>query len=437
MVCPERCRVVVSRRAWRALACCAALLAGVSVRPGRAAAEELGDPLRLDDVVAYARAHNPETRAAAERARAMAAVPDRVSAYDDPTLSWEAWNFPDNWRIDQADNNIFRIAQKIPFPGKRTTAGEVAAHEAQMAGEEARSTGLDVVSDVKKAYADLWQADESLTIYARDKDLVQRFAHIAEQKYAVGEVSQSDVLRAQVELTHETNRLKTAQLAVELARAELNGLLSRSPGDPLGKPEDPPMAVPRFDLDELTQRALAERPEVAAMQAAIARQKSNVDLAHMNFRPDFEVSIGRFVNYGASDGFGAMASVTLPFAYLSKYDAGVQEANAGLASAQSELRRVQDRVRRQVAQALLRVQTASLQHDLAVSTHIPQAEQAVRVTESAYQSGSVDFLGLIDTVRRIEMVHLDHIQASTDFAKAYADLERAVGGDLPSGAAEK
>ena len=197
------------------------------------------------------------------------------------------------------------------------------------------------------------------------------------------------------------------------------------------------MTAPRFSLEELTERALAERPEVAAMQAAIARQKSTVELAHMNFRPDFEFSVGRFVNYGASDGFGAMASVTLPFAYLGKYDAGVQEANAGLASAQAELRRVQDRVRRQVAQALLRVQTASLQHDLAVTTHIPQAEQAVRVTESAYQSGSVDFLGLVDTVRRTEMVHLDHIQASADFAKAYADLERAVGGELPLAAAEK
>jgi len=406
------------------------LLAAALALPAGAA--DLGNPLRLDAVVDYARAHNPEARAAQNRARALAQVPARVSAYDDPTLSWEAWNFPDSWRIDQADNNIFRIAQKIPFPGKRTVAGEVAAHEADMAGDQARATGLDVVAEVKRGYVDLWFAHQGLQIYTRDKDLVQRFSRIAEQKYGVGEVSQSDVLRAQVELTHETNRLKTAALAVDLARAELNALLSRRANEPLGVPEDPPMSAPGWDLEQLTERALANRPELAALEAGVAREESSVELAHLQYRPDFEFSLGRFVNYGASDGFGAMASVTLPFAWGSKYEAGIQEANAGLAAMQSELRRGQDRVRRDVARALLRVQTASLQHDLAVTTHIPQAEQAVRVTESAYQSGSVDFLALVDTVRRIEMVHLDHIQAAADFAKAYADLERAVGGELPA-----
>src|SRR6185369_15844556 len=123
---------------------------------------------------------------------------------------------------------------------------------------------------------------------------------------------------------------------------------------------------------------LRQRPELGARDAGIARQESSVELAHLQYRPDFEVSIGRFVNYGANDGFGAMASVTLPFAYGSKYEAGVQEASAGLAAARSDLRRAQDRVRREVAQAVLRLRTAALQHDLALTTHIPQTEQALK-----------------------------------------------------------
>lgn len=422
------------RRATLAVAAAAVWLSTASAHADEA---DLGDPLTLDAAVAYAREHNPAAQAAAERARALAAVPARVSAYDDPTLSWEAWNFPDSWRIDQADNNIFRLAQKIPFPGKRTAAGKVAEHEAAMASDEARSTRLDVITDVKKAYADLWMAHQALQIYGRDKDLVQRFSRIAEEKYAVGETPQSEVLRAQVELTHETNRIKTGALAIDLARTELNSLLSRDPAAPLAAPADPPMEMPRLDLEQLTDAALQQRPELAARDAVIARQESSVELAHLQFRPDFEVSIGRFVNYGANDGFGAMASVTLPFAYGSKYEAGVQEASAGLAAARSDRRRAQDRVRREVAQALLRLRTASLQHDLALTTHVPQTEQALKVTESAYQAGSVDFLALVDTVRRLEMVHLDHVQAAADFAKAYADLERAVGGTLPTTTAER
>src|SRR4029450_3395480 len=142
---------------------------------------------------------------------------------------------------------------------------------------------------------------------------------------------------------------------------------------------------------------------------------------------DFELSVGRFVNYGESDGFGAMASVTLPFANVSKYEAGVEEARARLAAARSERRRFEDRARREVQQTFLKARTALLQYELFSATHVPQAEQALRVSERAYEAGQPGFLDLVDTLRRIESVHLEHISAQADFERAYAELERVVG----------
>lgn len=386
--------------------------------------------LRLETVLAEALQRNPEVRAARARAQAMAAVPARVSAYDDPTLSWEAWNAPESLRIDRADNNILRLSQKVPFPGKRTLAGAAAEHDAEVARREAEGVELDVAAAVKRAYYDLWRLHQTLLVYERDKALVQRFAHIAEQKYAVGEVTQSDVLRAQVELTRLINRVNTETLAIDGARAELGALLSRAPDEPLGIPEDPP--PPRLDEspETLGARALRERPELAAQAAIVAREQSNVRLAERNYFPDFEVSVARFQNFGAPDGFGALASISIPLAYQSKYDAGLAEAKARLAAAEADLRRTQDRVRREVKQAFLRARTALLQRNLFLTTHIPQAEQALRVTESAYQTGSVDFLSLTDTVRAIEAVHVEHIEAEGEFERARADLERAVGTHL-------
>jgi outer membrane protein TolC len=54
----------------------------------------------------------------------------------------------------------------------------------------------------------------------------------------------------------------------------------------------------------------------------------------------------------------------------------------------------------------------------------------------AYQTGKLDFLSLIDSVRAIESVHLEHVEAEASFEKAFADLERAVGGPLERGAAQ-
>lgn len=409
------------------------LLLAVALGQSAAIQAEMTEPLRLADLIAEARQHNPEIRAARERTKAMAAIPARVSAYDDPTFSYEAWNTPNSLRIDQADNNIFRLSQKIPFPGKRTLDGQVAEGDAEVARREAEMVELDVIAAVKRAYYDLWMVQQNLLTYSRDKALVQRLAHIAEQRYATSQVSQADVLRAQFEVTHLITRVTTETLAIESARAELSALLSRGADKVVGTPTETIEPGLEGTAEQLTELALRQRPELAAQAAAIARAERAIERAQRNYLPDFEVSVGRFVNYGQNDGFGAMASVSIPFVFKAKYDAAVVEASARLAAAKTDLRRLQDRVRREVEQAFLRTRTAILQHDLLVTTHIPQAEQTLRVTESAYETGTVDFPTLIDGVRAIESTHLEHIEAAATFEKAYADLERAVGGDLSRG----
>jgi len=272
---------------------------------------------------------------------------------------------------------------------------------------------------------------QDILIYSRDKDLVARFAKIAEQKYAVGQVSEPDVLRAQVELTRLINRVTTETLAADSARAALNALLSRAEDGPLGLPEDPPQPKLDMSLESLVALALKNRPELVAQQAVIAREESGLRLAKLNYLPDFELSAGRFVNFRTRDGVGAMVSVSIPIAYKSKYDAAVTEAESRLSAARNDLRRVEDGIRREVKQAFVAARTALEQRNLFVSTHIPQAELALQGTQAGYETGKVDFLSLIDSVRAIESVHTEHIEAAAAFEKSFADLQRAVGTDVP------
>jgi outer membrane protein TolC len=123
--------------------------------------------------------------------------------------------------------------------------------------------------------------------------------------------------------------------------------------------------------------------------------------------------------------------VTVPLAWKGKYDAGVAEANARVLAAEADRRRTVDDVRRDVEQAYARARTALVQHDLFGGTHVPHAEQALRVTEAAYVAGETDLGSMLETVRNVERVHLEHLMATADFEKAYADLERAVGAELP------
>lgn len=412
--------------AWFATLAAAVGLA-LSISPVSAAEAQT---LRLTEIVAQARSQSPQLRAAREQARAMAAAPARVSAYDDPRLSYEAWNAPDSGNLARADNNIVRLSQAVPFPGKRRLAGAAAERDAAASRASSDGVEIEVVAAAKRAFYDLWHMQQEEEIYGRDRELVQGLAASAAQRYAVGAVSQADALRAHVELTRLLNRVTTASLAVESARAELAGILSVRREDLPGRAETlPPPPLPN-DLEPLVERALRERPDLAAKRAAVDRETKAVALARLDYFPDFEVSVGRFVNYRDADGIGAMASVSLPLATLGKRRAALEEAGARRSSAEADLRRGEDMARREVTQAFLSARTALLQRELLVSTHVAQAEQSLRASEIGYQTGRVDFLSLVDSLRALEAVHLEHVQAEANLGKAHADLERASGAEL-------
>jgi len=389
--------------------------------------------LRLSEVLAEALRANPALQAARERASAARVEPVRVSSYDDPIVSWQAWNTPQSFRIDEADNNIFTLSQKIPFPGKRSLAGRMAERDADVASDEASAAERDLAATVKRAYYTLWQSHENLAIYSRDETLVERFAKIAEQKYALGQVSQPDVLRSQLELTRLLIRVRTETLAIDGVRAELNALLGRSPSDALGVPQAPPLPSLEKTDEGLTALALKSRPEVSAKAALVERERTKLSIAKLGYLPDFELSVSRFVNYQSRDGFGAMAAVSLPFVNKRRYDAEVDGARAAVASAEAEYREISVRVTREVRQAFLRARAALLQRDLLVHTHVPLAEQTLGASEIGYQTGKLDFLSLIDSLRAVESVHLEHAAADAELAKALADLELAVGEPIAGG----
>lgn len=407
-----------------------AVAAGVlALGAGGAAATD--PPLVLDAVLADARARNPELAAASERTTALQHVPRQAAAWDDPMLGWEAWNAPNSFRIDHADNNIFKLSQKIPFPGKRRLAGEVATYAAARAGYDAASVELAVVAAVKTAYYALWEAHAKLALLERDRDLVTRLTRAVERKYGTGEATQADALRLQVELTHMATQIETQRLVIERARADLAALVSRPSGEIRGLPVTPTPPRLALALDALVATALAERPELRGEDESIARDTTAVALARKERLPDFEIGVSRFVNDGMPDGFGATASVSLPIFNGAKYEAAIGEANATLAATRAEKRRMEDAVRLEVERAYLATRTALLQHDLFSATHVPHAEQALRVTEGAYETGEGKFDELIDTLRGVQSVHLEHLAAQGEFEKAFAELERAVGTTLP------
>lgn len=388
-------------------------------------------PLLLETVLHYAREHNPAIQTARERWRAAQSISPQAGAYDDPVITWDSWNTPENFRVDGADNNIIKISQKIPFPGKLLLKNAIAEKDARRQQAEWRTTTLEIETQLKKAYYDLWGARQNLQIHARDKELAAQAAAIATQKYAVGQGAQVDVLRSQLEQTALSIRLTAATLTLSEAQARLNLLLDRAPEASLGVPQAPPPVAVVPSLQDIVELLDDTHPELATRRSAIERANLTLSLAQKAYYPDFEVALGRFMNFGRRDGFGLTLSATIPLAFRQKYDAGVAEAAATLRASQYDFSQQRNLIILASKQALAAAELARAQLSILLSTHLPQAEQTTAAVLIGYQTGSNDFSSLLDTLRAVEQAHLDHIAAAVNFEKAWADLERAMGRTMP------
>ncbi|TLY26166.1 MAG: TolC family protein, partial [Nitrospirae bacterium] len=183
---------------------------------------------------------------------------------------------------------------------------------------------------------------------------------------------------------------------------------------------------------ELFQIAITARPELKAGELAIQRNERARALAQRQYYPDFHLAFQRFQNFNANDGFGAVVSINMPFAFWTKpkYDAGVQEASAAVAAARADLHTAENLTRFQIRDLLAKVRANWEVAVLYRTTVLPQAEQGVEAARAGYRTGKTGFLDLIETERALRGFQLEYYRALVEREQRLAELEQVVGSDL-------
>jgi outer membrane protein TolC len=339
------------------------------------------------------------------------------------------WNFPQNFNLTQTQNNIFGLAQNLPFPGKLALKGNVASRSADMTEQSVRAKERELVARLKQAYYDLFLAQKALQIHHEQVELFRQFVEIANAKFRAGKGSQADVLKAQVELSLLFQHLPILEQRRETAGAMLNTLLDRDPALRLGLAQEPSQLPLETPMNDLHHFALHDRPELKAAELAVQRNEQSHALAQRQYYPDFNVAFQRFQNYQANDGFGAYVAMSIPFAFWTKpkYDAGVQEAAAAVAVARAEQHTLENLTRFQINDLLAKLRATDQTATLYRTTILPQAEQSVDAARVGYRAGKAGFLELIDAQKAWRGFQLEYFQALVDRQHRLAELEQVVG----------
>jgi len=390
----------------------------------------------LQALIAEALEKNPEIQAALRERDAADHRIAPAGALDDPVLEAGIINAPlasSPFNREDMTMKMIGLSQRLPFPGKRGLRKEVAARNAESVGHGYRETVNRVVRDIKTAYFDLGLILERTRIVEKNKLVLEDLLHIAERHYGVGIGSLADALKAQTQVSRMTDELLRLAREKPAMEAELIRALNRHAAAAAPIPEPPQLGEETLSLEALREAALAQRPQLLALQSIVARNDKALELTRKNYYPDLDVRL----SYGQRDNMldGArrpdMVSLTvamnLPIWRENKLEPRVMETLAlrdqALDLYQAQRNEVNARLRQQVEMAEQNLKSARL-YKTAI---LPQARLTVEASLSAYRVNRVDFLTLLDSQMTVFNYEISLAAAIASYNKALAEIDLLTG----------
>ncbi len=395
--------------------------------------------LNLTEAVKEALEKNPEIQSLRQRVQSASARAKQAPYLEDPEIALQTWDVPlsNPTNLSSAGNNMIGIRQKLPFFGKLGLKEKIAQQETNVTVQELRAKEREIISNVKMAYADLFMGQKAIEILREQTEIMRTIIRATEARYQVGKVTQQDVFKALLEQSEITNQLIVAEQDRKTSEVKLNSLMTRPPQSPIQLPAElqvPEMTLSLSSLDEL---ALANRPELKEAEQQIERAEKMYELADKNRKfPDFMVGWDYSwmpTEMTNKNRYQAMVNITVPFSpwTAGRHNYEVEEALAENRAAKAELDAARNMTLREIGESFAKVQAAKKSVELYREGLLSQAELSFRAAMAAYQTGQVEFVNLLEAQRALREARMGYFKSEVALMQNIADLERAVGKDLP------
>jgi cobalt-zinc-cadmium efflux system outer membrane protein len=287
--------------------------------------------------------------------------------------------------------------------------------------------GLDLIRDVRVAYADAALVRERVGLLREAADLRGRIAGIAAARVRAGDAAALDGATARLDAVRAVEEAARLEYDAAIAEERLRALLG------LGavrvpivlKPAAPAMvAGAGLEVEPLVARAVADRPDAESARLAVEAARARLAVANAEW-----LLISGIVDFNerGSRGFeiGPGVRATLPI--FNQNQGLIARAAAELERAERQQATLRDRIMLDVREAHARLAQARRDLESWRTTVRPALEDTVKLTEKSYQEGEAPLVQVMETNRQLLDARLREAQAVADLRRARAELERGVG----------
>lgn len=240
-----------------------------------------------------------------------------------------------------------------------------------------------------------------------------------------------DVLRAQVQMQSQEQRVLAAQNQVEQQKMALDRIIGLPVSQAIELTDKVPYApLPELNLDEALARTYERRPEYLASASRVRTAEIEVKAAKGESLPTFQIN-GQYGVNGptaptSEQVYGLAGGVNIPIFQGGKIRADVAAAETRLRQAQMQLDDLHNRVELEVRSALLDVKTSNDQVNVAQQSVGLAAEQ-LKEAQDRFRAGASDSLEVVQAQEAVANANETFIQALYQNNVAKLTLAHALG----------
>jgi len=284
-----------------------------------------------------------------------------------------------------------------------------------------------VISRLKQAYYRLQYTYATSDLLSRYRDLLNELVSVTEARYSVGKAAQQDVFKAQTQVSILETRLVKLEQERASSEAEINSILNRRPGTPVGRPEDVKPKELVATLEQLYDVAAQNSPMLRRDQKMIERSELAVNSARKEYYPDVTLSGGYFNQGHMAPMYQFQASFKVPINFWRKQRAGVNEQVSMLSEARRTYEATDQSLHYRIKDDYTMAQASSRLMKLYTQTVVPQGNSALESSLSTYETGAVDFLSVLTNFTTVLDYEMNYYDEALNYELALSRLEEMTG----------
>ncbi|MHC4738872.1 MAG: TolC family protein [Planctomycetota bacterium] len=389
----------------------------------------------LQDYLRYASLNNAELKAKFEGWKAYVEQIPQAKSLPDPKFTYSYFLEEVETRVGP-QRQKFEIMQTFPWFGVIEARTDEAAANAKVAYKRYEAKKLELFQQVKYAFYEYSYLVRAIEITKQNLELVTHFEEIARSRYTTAITSHPDIIRAQIELAVLEDRLNSLKELRPAITAKLNSILNRKASRHLPWPKSPEYQQFSMDFSQLYAMIVKNNPD---LQYEVEAARNSEKLAGKKSYPQLGIGISYIdtaharasgVDDSGKDPVIGMVSLTLPI-WTDNYNAAQRQARARLRQRTLEKTQMENTLASDAQQFLYEFEDSSRKIGLYRDVIIPKSKEMLLASETAYQSGSIDFLSLIDAQRVLLKYELYYERSLAENAQKLAKIEMLAGMQLP------